>query len=497
MFLESVDALSYSKTSNNLFNLISDIVDKVGDNNVVQVITDNGSTLLMENYPNLYWTPCAAHCIDLILEDIRRLPIIERVLKRVIQMNSFIYQRLGLLNLMRQFTNQKNLLRPAKTRFATAFITLSSIHKQQHNLRKMFTSQEWRSRKWAKKSGGKKAAETIMMPSFWNGTLYALKLTGPLVRALRLVDGEKKPLMGYIYEAMDRAKEAISASFNQNESKYKEVFEMIDKRWQCQLHCSLHAAGHFLNPEYFYDNPQIEQCQELVNGLYECIQSLVSQLDKQDKIMTVLTFYKQENGLFRNQMAIRHRKTKAPHEWWSCYGSSTPTLQQFSIKILSLTCSASGCERNWSTFEHIHSKKRNRLRQSRLNDLVYVKYNWALVQNYKLRDKIDPIALKDIDDSNEWLTGRIEEDAENDHVFDDDDDLTWGQVASAAKVYEERFSLRSRGGRLGENIGSSSKGTTQSQPLGQANDDEEDDEEGYLSLEDDMRDVDDFSEEDD
>uniref|UniRef100_A0A803NB58 DUF659 domain-containing protein n=1 Tax=Chenopodium quinoa TaxID=63459 RepID=A0A803NB58_CHEQI len=443
MFLESVDALSYSKTSNNLFNLISDIVDKVGDNNVVQVITDNGSnffaagTLLMENYPNLYWTPCAAHCIDLILEDIRRLPIIERVLKRVIQMNSFIYQRLGLLNLMRQFTNQKNLLRPAKTRFATAFITLSSIHKQQHNLRKMFTSQEWRSRKWAKKSGGKKAAETIMMPSFWNGTLYALKLTGPLVRALRLVDGEKKPLMGYIYEAMDRAKEAISASFNQNESKYKEVFEMIDKRWQCQLHCSLHAAGHFLNPEYFYDNPQIEQCQELVNGLYECIQSLVSQLDKQDKIMTVLTFYKQENGLFRNQMAIRHRKTKAPHEWWSCYGSSTPTLQQFSIKILSLTCSASGCERNWSTFEHIHSKKRNRLRQSRLNDLV------------------------------------------------------------AAKVYEERFSLRSRGGRLGENIGSSSKGTTQSQPLGQANDDEEDDEEGYLSLEDDMRDVDDFSEEDD
>ena len=32
------------------------------------------------------------------------------------------------------------LLRPAKTQFATAFITLSQLHEQKNNLRKMFTS---------------------------------------------------------------------------------------------------------------------------------------------------------------------------------------------------------------------------------------------------------------------------------------------------------------------------------------------------------------------
>ncbi|KAL4291295.1 hypothetical protein GQ457_14G000080 [Hibiscus cannabinus] len=451
MFLESVDASSYSKTGDKLFELLSRIVDTVGEANVVQVVTDNGSNfvaagaLLMAKYPHLYWTPCAAHCIDLILEDIGAIPLINRVLKRAIQVSSFIYQRSGLLNMMRQFTKQRNFLRPAKTRFATAFITLSSIHKQKDNLRKMFTSQEWRDSKWAKETGGKKIVDIILMPSFWNGIVYALKLSGPLVHALRKVDGEKKPAMGYIYEVMDHAKEAIAASFNENESKYSEVFKIIDKRWECQLHRPLHAAGHFLNPEFFYDNPEIEQCVEVVNGLYDCIMRLVPTLDKQDKIMEELTAYKQAHELFGNPMAIRHRKTKAPAEWWACYGTSTVTLQQFAIKVLSLTCSASGCERNWSTFEHIHSKKRNRLTQSRLNDLVYVKYNRALVQRFNLCDKIDPIALKDIHDSNEWLTGKTLGHAQDEYVFEEDEGLTWGHVATATGVHEERFNLRSRG----------------------------------------------------
>jgi hypothetical protein len=37
------------------------------------------------------------------------------------------------------------------------------------------------------------------------------------------------------------------------------------------------------------------------------------------------------------------------------YGASAPTLKKFAIKVLSLTCSSSGCERNWSVFEHVRS----------------------------------------------------------------------------------------------------------------------------------------------
>ena len=64
--------------------------------------------------------------------------------------------------------------------------------------------------------------------------------------------------------------------------------------------------------------------------------------------------------------------------WWESYGEECKELQSLAIRVLSLTCSATGCERNWSTFEHVHSKKRNRLEQQRLNALVFVKYNLQL-----------------------------------------------------------------------------------------------------------------------
>ncbi|GFY87437.1 hAT dimerization domain-containing protein [Actinidia rufa] len=52
----------------------------------------------------------------------------------------------------------------------------------------------------------------------------------PLIRVLRLVDTEKKPPMGYIYEAMDRAKESIASSFGEKKEKYEDIFKIIDHR---------------------------------------------------------------------------------------------------------------------------------------------------------------------------------------------------------------------------------------------------------------------------
>ncbi|XP_050264150.1 uncharacterized protein LOC126708400 [Quercus robur] len=207
---------------------------------------------------------------------------------------------------------------------------------------------------------------------------------GSLVRVLRLVDNERKLAMGYIYEAMDRAKEAIIKAFNENEERYSNIFKIIDERWECQLHWPLHAAGHFLNPEYFYFDDNIATNHEITAGLYACIQRLVSTAEIQDKIMAELPIYKKVEGLFGIELAKRSKKTRAP-----------------AIRILSLTCSACGCERNWSVFEQIHTKKRNRLAQKRLNDLVFVKYNQKMKARYDKRDVTDPISLDDIDESNE------------------------------------------------------------------------------------------------
>jgi len=66
--------------------------------------------------------------------------------------------------------------------------------------------------------------------------------------------------------------------------------------------------------------------------------------------------------------------------WWEQFGIDTPELQKFAVRVLSQCCSATGCERNWSVFEFIHSKKQNRLEHKRLNDLVFVHYNLKIKQ---------------------------------------------------------------------------------------------------------------------
>ncbi|XP_050248772.1 uncharacterized protein LOC126696025 [Quercus robur] len=400
MFVKSIDASSFMKIGEKTFELLDAFVEQIREANVVQVVSYNGSNyvlagkLLEAKRPNLYWTPCAAHCIVLILEDIGKIPRITKTLERAIQLTGYIYNHGGVLNMMREYTKQRELVRAGKTRFCTSYLTIKSIYKQKHNLRAMFTSEEWVRSRWTKEANAKRVVEKILMPSFWNTIVYILKVMGPLVQVLRLVDNERKPAMCYIYEAMDRAKEAIIKAFNENEER------------------------------------------------------LVPSVEIQNKIMAELPIYKKAEGLFGIELAKRSRKTRAPAEWWSLYGSSTPNLQQLAIRILNLTCSACGCERNWSVFKQIHTKRRNRLAQKRLNDLIFVKYNQKMKARYDKRDVIDPISLGDIDESNEWLLGEMgvepSMNVEDELVFDDDDDdgLTWGVVARASGDGEPRKNTR-------------------------------------------------------
>ena len=85
MYHSSVDTTNIPKTTNYIFSLMDKTVEEVGKENVVQVVTNNEASfkatdmLLMEKWKHLFWSPCAAHCIDLMLEDIESLKHIRRL----------------------------------------------------------------------------------------------------------------------------------------------------------------------------------------------------------------------------------------------------------------------------------------------------------------------------------------------------------------------------------------------------------------------------------
>ncbi|XP_052622246.1 uncharacterized protein LOC128127634 [Lactuca sativa] len=238
--------------------------------------------------------------------------------------------------------------------------------------------------------------------------------------------------MGYIYEAMDKAKEQIAYSFNNKFNEYKAFFKIIDDRWNCQLHQDLHATGHYLNLSIFYNNPGVKEDSEVIKGLMVCIHKMSSEEDE-TKIRQELSIYTGAEELFAQHMVVKLRTTLAPTKWWMQYGSSTPTLKKFAVKVLSLTY----------PFE-----KRNRLERKKLNDLVYIKYNRALRRKYDMRDMINPIILEDshIHDPFEWLV------SDDDGLVFEGDDLRWDVVAEAIGVDESVHLTRrttTPGGRQG------------------------------------------------
>ncbi|CAH9095115.1 unnamed protein product [Cuscuta europaea] len=122
----------------------------------------------------------------------------------------------------------------------------------------------------------------------------------------------------------------------------------------------------------------------------------------------------------------------------------------FALKVLSQTCSASPCERNWSAFDHIHSKKRNRLLQSKLNDLVYIQYNKKLQQRFFERKhnvgskSYDSIFLREVDENDDWV---VPDDEALQDLVNQGDDLTWEQVRAAQQATEARTNTRSQNRR--------------------------------------------------
>ena len=127
-----VDTTNIPKIADYIFSFIDKVVEEVGKENVVQVVTDNETSfkatgmLLMEKWKHLFWSPCASHCIDLMLEDIASMKQIKETLDQAKMITEFIYNNLKVVNLMKVFTKDRDLIRPGITHLAIIVVIYTS-----------------------------------------------------------------------------------------------------------------------------------------------------------------------------------------------------------------------------------------------------------------------------------------------------------------------------------------------------------------------------------
>ncbi|KAH1189813.1 hypothetical protein GmHk_20G057514 [Glycine max] len=211
---------------------------------------------------------------------------------------------------MRKHTSGRDILRPAPTRFATNFIALQSILAQKDALRAMVTSSDWIGSTYAKDSKAKKFVEQILDSSFWKSCADIVKLTEPLVRALLIADSEDKPAMGFLYQAMYKAREEMVRSFKRNKRKVEPYLEVLDRRWDSQLQKNLHVAGYWLNPTCRFNVEEFEKHRNTQSDILELIDRYTHEdLELQDKLNEGMRIYKNSEGDFARRVAIHERNT--------------------------------------------------------------------------------------------------------------------------------------------------------------------------------------------
>lgn len=134
-----------------------------------------------------------------------------------------------------------------------------------------------------------------------------LKVFGPLVKVLRLVDGDKKPTMGYLHGELLQAKKDIRAGLNNIERNIQPLMNIIDQRIEGRLDSPLHMTGYLLNPYYLYKDQTIPLHNNVLTSFFKCVNAFIpDDISKQSNVInSEINKYKNKEDNFGTPWAIK------------------------------------------------------------------------------------------------------------------------------------------------------------------------------------------------
>ena len=279
--------------------------------------------------------------------------------------------------------SEKQLLKPSTTRFAYSFIMLSNLldDRVKGGLRRMVVSEQWCQWKGSKTQQGEEIVSIVLDASFWANMKKIVKICKPILKVLRLADREGAT-MGLIYECTQHMIEEINNIEDVDRIMLDEIKEICMQRWT-MLQSPLHATGFILHPIW---REKIQDIDDKVNTSW--METIMRYTNGDIHLCGVLlneffAYRTQEKSTFQVPMANDPTMMHNAVKWWETFGACTPNLKRLAIRVLSQGSCASSCERNWSTFSLIHTKKRNRLTHAHVQKLVYIHTNHNLIRRIR------------------------------------------------------------------------------------------------------------------
>ncbi|BFG40558.1 hypothetical protein CerSpe_268320 [Prunus speciosa] len=328
MFLKAINCEGECKDKFFMANLLIESIQEIGPQNVVQVVTDNAPVckaaghIVEAKFKHIFWTSCVVHTINLALKNIcspvPRHPEVYEQCSWISTISSdawfiknFIMNHNMRLSMYNDHCKLK-LLSVAETRFASTIVMLKRFKQVKQGLEQMVISEQWDIYKEDDVVKTRKGKEKILDECFWEDIDYILNFTSPIYEMFRY----------YCKEWLDMAPNRCAP--------HRDI-EITRERKKCI--------------ERFFPN-KVER--RTVNEEYASFWACIEDFSGMD--------------------SMKDRGFMAPVKWWVIHGASTPKLQTIALKLLGHPSSSSCCERNWSTYNFIHSIKRNKITPERAED---------------------------------------------------------------------------------------------------------------------------------
>ena len=208
-FLKAIDTSGATKTWQYQRDEFFDIIEEVGAANITAFFVDGGvpkktRDAIEEKYPSIFVALCAAHSLDLLLEDFyKKCDWVKDVVDALKEIVTFIRNHHKPLALFRTHSKLE-LLKPGDTRFGSNFICLERLLQVHSALEQLVASKDWK--QWVKrqKKAEKKAQAAAVKKAVFNERLWLdagalIKASKPFVVAMKMADGDV-PSMGKIYQ---------------------------------------------------------------------------------------------------------------------------------------------------------------------------------------------------------------------------------------------------------------------------------------------------------
>ncbi|GBG63708.1 hypothetical protein CBR_g39250 [Chara braunii] len=288
-------------------------------------------------FNEIYWLPCTAHCMDLLLHDICKewaAEIISKANREVTFFRVHRWPRSALRIALVKFPDLKCscLLRPAQTRFGTHYVMLQRLEVCEKAIRRIVTGQEWEAQVWRGDIRAKAffMEETVLDRVFWTDVRKLTAVMKEPYNVLREVDKDVHCL-SCIYDMACRLPGFVRSapiSAEQREDILRDVGNRTD-----MLLSPIHAVARLLDPQL--RDITVFSNVDLMTQFESVVERLIGKKGSTrfDDCMDQLYDFQFGRGVLDTPQAKKRAAKDNAVLWWEAHGVGHPEIRELAIRV--------------------------------------------------------------------------------------------------------------------------------------------------------------------